>query len=87
LAVVVCGPIFGACPGLDFGILVLDLAVVVVGGLGTLKGAFWGSIVIGLLESSGKILFPSYAILIIYAVMAAVLIYKPQGLLGGGRFR
>lgn len=86
LAGVIGGPIIGAYPGLDFEILVLALAVVVVGGLGTLKGAFWGSILIGLLESVGKVLFPSHAILIIYAVMAAALIYKPQGLSGRGRY-
>lgn len=85
LAGVIGGPIIGAYPGLDFEILVLALAIVVVGGLGTLKGAFWGSLLIGFLESSGKAFFPSCSQIIIYSAMAVILILKPQGLLGRGR--
>lgn len=79
------GPIIGAYPGLDFEILALALAVVVVGGLGTLQGAFWGSILIGFIETFGKALFPNYAIFIIYAVMVLILIFKPAGLMGRGK--
>ncbi|MBS4024537.1 MAG: branched-chain amino acid ABC transporter permease, partial [Clostridia bacterium] len=62
------------------------LIVVVVGGMGTLGGAFWGSIVIGQADTFGKVLFPDYALLFIFGVMAAVLIFRPKGLFakGGG---
>ena len=79
---VIGGPIMGAYLGLDFNILVLALAVVVVGGLGTLKGAFWGSILIGFIETFGKVFFINFAIVTIYIAMALILIFKPAGLLG-----
>ncbi|MDK2824321.1 MAG: branched-chain amino acid transport system permease protein [Clostridia bacterium] len=79
---VIGGPIIGTYPGLDFEILVLALAVVVVGGLGTLKGPFWGSILIGFIETFGKAFFPNYALVTIYVAMALILIFKPTGLLG-----
>lgn len=79
---VIGGPIIGVYPGLDFEILVFALAVVVVGGLGTLKGAFWGSILIGFTETFGKVFFPNYTMLTIYIAMALILIFKPTGLLG-----
>ena len=79
---VISGPIVGAYPGLDFEILVLALAVVVVGGLGTLKGAFLGSLLIGFAETFGKAFFPDFAMFTIYVTMALVLIFKPSGLLG-----
>lgn len=76
------GPITGAYPGLDFQILVLALAVVVVGGLGTLQGAFLGSMIIGFIETFGKAFFPNFSMLTIYVAMALSLIFKPNGLLG-----
>lgn len=79
---VVGGPIIGAYPGLDFEILVLALVIVVIGGLGTLKGAFWGSILIGFIETFGKIIFPDYANMTIYVAMVLVLLFKPAGLCG-----
>ncbi|MEL1133942.1 branched-chain amino acid ABC transporter permease [Desulfitobacterium sp. THU1] len=79
---VISGPITGAYPGLDFEILVLALAVVVVGGLGTLEGAFLGSLLIGFAETFGKALFPDFAMFTIYVTMALILIFKPSGLLG-----
>jgi len=81
---VIGGPIIGAYLGLDFEILVLALAVVVVGGLGTLKGAFWGSILIGFAETFGKAFFPDFAMFSIYVAMALILMVKPAGLLGRG---
>ncbi|MGI5920720.1 MAG: branched-chain amino acid ABC transporter permease [Syntrophomonadaceae bacterium] len=81
---VIGAPIIGVYPGLDFEILVLALVIVVVGGLGTLKGAFWGSILIGLTESFAKIIFPDYSIMTIYITMIIVLLFKPAGLFGKG---
>lgn len=79
---VVGGPVIGAYVGMDTDILVLALAVVVVGGLGTLKGAFWGSLLIGLIETFGKVFLPNYSIVTVYAAMVLILIFKPQGLFG-----
>lgn len=81
---VIGGPIIGVYPGLDFEVLVLALVIVVVGGLGTLKGAFWGSIIIGFIEAFAKMIFPNYSIMTIYVAMVLILLFKPAGLFGKG---
>jgi branched-subunit amino acid ABC-type transport system permease component len=69
-------------PGLDFEILILTLVVVVVGGLGSLKGAFFGSLLIGMADTFGKALWPAFSLFFIFAVMAVVLLLRPAGLFG-----
>ena len=81
---VIGAPIIGAYPGSDTDVLILALAVVVVGGLGTLKGAFWGSLLVGFTETLGKAVFPDYAIFFTYIIMVLILVFKPSGLLGKG---
>jgi branched-subunit amino acid ABC-type transport system permease component len=83
LAGVAAAPILGVFPGVDFDILIVTLIVVVVGGLGTFSGAFWGSLLIGEAETFGKVLVPQAALVVIYIVMAAVLLARPAGLFGG----
>lgn len=82
LAGVVGAPLFGLYPKLDSEILLLALVVVVVGGLGTLEGAFFGSLLIGLADTFGKAYIPEFARFLIFAVMAAVLLLRPSGLFG-----
>jgi len=82
LAGVVAGPIIGVAPGLDAEILMLALIVVVTGGLGSLSGSFWGSILIGQADTFGKVLLPQFSLFFIFVVMALVLLYRPGGLLG-----
>jgi branched-subunit amino acid ABC-type transport system permease component len=84
LSGVIAGPFLGLYPGMDFEILVLTLIVVVVGGMGSLSGSFWGSILIGVSETLGKVLFPDLSLVLIFLVMAGVLLLKPGGLLGDG---
>ncbi|MBI3536166.1 MAG: branched-chain amino acid ABC transporter permease [Chloroflexi bacterium] len=79
---VVGAPILSLYPGLDSDILILALVVVVVGGLGTLEGAFFGSVLIGLADTFGKAFIPEFARFILFAVMAAVLLVRPAGLFG-----
>ncbi|HEX4836878.1 MAG TPA: branched-chain amino acid ABC transporter permease [bacterium] len=83
LAGVAAAPIQGVFPGVDFETLIVTLIVVVVGGLGTLNGSFWGSLLIGEADTFGKTLVPQAALIIIYLVMAAVLLIRPAGLFGG----
>ena len=54
----------------------------VIGGIGSVKGAFIGAMVIGLADTFGKVLVPEFASIVIYAVMALVLLWRPQGLFG-----
>jgi branched-chain amino acid transport system permease protein len=75
-------PMIGIYPGLDLEVLILALIVIVVGGLGSLAGAFWGSMFIGLIDSFGKAYFPDLAMFSVFATMALILIFKPSGLLG-----
>jgi branched-subunit amino acid ABC-type transport system permease component len=82
LAGVIGAPIFSLYPGLDSEILILALVVVVVGGLGTLKGAFFGSLVIGLADTFGKALVPEFSRFLLFAVMALILLVRPTGLFG-----
>jgi branched-chain amino acid transport system permease protein len=67
---------------LQFEILVLTLAVVIVGGLGSLQGAFFGSLLIGVADTFGKALLPEISLFLIFALMTIVLIAKPMGLFG-----
>jgi len=82
MAGVIGAPVLNLYPGLDSEILILALVVVVVGGLGTLQGAFFGSLLIGLADTFGKAFLPEFARFFIFAVMAAVLLLRPAGLFG-----
>jgi len=82
LAGVIGAPVRTLYPGLDFEILILTIVVVVIGGLGTLKGAFWGALLIGMADTFGKALIPEFSLFLIFAVMAVVLLIRPSGLFG-----
>ena len=82
LSGVVAGPIYSAFPGLDFQVLITTLIVVVVGGMGTFKGSFFGSLLIGEVQTFGQAFFPDLALFLIFAIMAVVLLVKPTGLFG-----
>jgi branched-subunit amino acid ABC-type transport system permease component len=82
LAGVAAGPITSLYPGLDFEILILALVVVVIGGMGTLRGALLGALLVGMTDSLGKAIIPEFSLFVIFALMALVLLVRPQGLLG-----
>jgi len=82
LSGVIAGPIQSAQPPMGATILIPALIVVVVGGLGSLKGSFVGSLVIGQAETFGKAWLPGVSMLMIYVVMVAILLLRPQGLFG-----
>jgi branched-chain amino acid transport system permease protein len=85
LAGVVGGPIVGLYRDVDFEILMLAVIVVVVGGLGSLRGTFFSSLLVGVIDSLGKVYFPSFALVAMFIVMAIVLIVRPSGLFGVNR--
>jgi branched-chain amino acid transport system permease protein len=76
LAGVLGAPITGVYPGLDFEVLITTLIVVVVGGLGSISGAFWASLLIGLAETYGKAVYPAAASFIIFGLMVGVLLLR-----------
>jgi branched-chain amino acid transport system permease protein len=79
---VIAGPFLSLQPGMDFDTLILSLVVVVIGGLGTLRGSFFGAILVGLADTFGKVAFPDYSLIVIFAMMAVVLLSRPTGLFG-----
>jgi branched-subunit amino acid ABC-type transport system permease component len=82
VAGVLGGQIYGAVPGLDETVLILALVVVVIGGLGSVKGALVGALLIGQVESLGRALLPEQASFLLFGAMALVLIVRPRGLFG-----
>ncbi|HET6391236.1 MAG TPA: branched-chain amino acid ABC transporter permease [Blastococcus sp.] len=83
VAGVLAAPVYGARPGLDKTILLLALVVVVIGGLGSIRGALVGALVIGQVESLGRALVPDLASFILFGTLALVLIVRPRGLFAG----
>lgn len=79
---VIGAQLLGAYSWLGTDILLYALIVVVVGGLGSIQGALLGGIVIGLIDTFGKALFPQLAMFTIYLAMIIILLAKPSGLLG-----
>jgi branched-chain amino acid transport system permease protein len=77
------GPIYGARPGLDATVLILALVVVVIGGLGSVRGALVGALIIGQVDTLGRVLLPELASFVLFAALALVLVLRPQGLFGG----
>ena len=69
-------------PGADAEILVFSLAVVIIGGRGSLGGAAIGALLVGLLNSFGQVWFPELAYFVIFGPMAAILAFRPLGLFG-----
>jgi branched-chain amino acid transport system permease protein len=80
LAGALSAPLSSVYPGMGDGVLIICFVVVVIGGVGSVKGAFLGALLIGLADTFGKVLLPNYASFAVYAVMAAVLLWKPRGL-------
>lgn len=79
------GPIMQAYPGLDQDMLPLALVVVILGGVGSLMGAFVGSFAVGFIYNFGTALFPDFAYVILFLPMVAVLVLMPDGLFAGAR--
>lgn len=75
-------PLIALAPGLDAQMTLFALIVVVIGGLGRIEGAFFGAILLGLVDGFGRLFFPQLAMFLIFALMALVLALKPEGILG-----
>ncbi len=75
-------PIESIVPGMDVEIIVEAFIVVVIGGMGSFWGTFLGSVIYGQVLSFGILVFPSFSIFSVFALMAVILIVRPWGLLG-----
>jgi branched-chain amino acid transport system permease protein len=79
---VIAGPIMSAYPGLDADMLPLALIVVILGGVGSLLGAFVGSFIIAFIYTFGSALLPDLAYVILFLPMIVVIAFRPRGLFG-----
>ena len=79
---VIGGGFLGVYPGLDFQILPIAFAVVIIGGMGSLGGAAIGALLVGVADNFGKALFPEVSYFTLYAPMALILAVRPTGLFG-----
>ena len=70
-------------PGMGESVIINAFIVVVIGGLGSLKGAFLGALIIGLLSSFGTRYIPTFDMFLTFILMAVVLLWRPQGFFGG----
>lgn len=78
-------PLYSVYPGMGDGFLIVSFVVVVVGGLGSVAGAFWAALLVGLVDTLSKVFVPVGAGAAIYVLMAAVLLWRPAGLFASGR--
>ncbi len=75
-------PLQSIVPGMDVLIIVQAFIVVVIGGLGSFWGTFWGSVIYGQVLSFGILIFPGFSLFSVFALMAVILIVRPWGLFG-----
>ncbi len=80
LAGAVAAPLLSVTPDMGLQILIPVLIVIVIGGLGSLKGAIAGSLIYGVVQTYGAVLAPQISSVLIYALLAAVLVIRPTGL-------
>ena len=75
-------PVSSVYPGMGNQVLIVSFVVVVIGGIGSVKGALIASLLIGLADTFGKVLLPQISGMVVYLLMAAILLWRPQGLFG-----
>ena len=80
LAGMIAAPVSSVYPGMGNQVLIICFVVVVIGGIGSIRGALVAALLVGLVDTFGKVLFPAAAGLLVYLLMAAVLLWKPEGL-------
>jgi branched-chain amino acid transport system permease protein len=80
IAGMIGAPISSVYPNMGSQVLIMCFVVVVIGGIGSVRGALISALLVGLVDTFGKVLLPHVAGMLVYMLMAAVLLWKPQGL-------
>ncbi len=80
IAGMIAAPISSVYPNMGSQVLIMCFVVVVIGGIGSVRGALIAALLVGLVDTFGKVLLPQVAGMLVYMLMAAVLLYKPEGL-------
>ena len=84
LAGMVAAPVSSVYPGMGNSVLIICFVVVVIGGIGSIKGALVAALLIGAVDTFGKVLLPQAAGVLVYVLMALILLWKPDGLFKAG---
>ena len=80
VAGILAAPISSVYPNMGSQVLIMCFVVVVIGGIGSVRGAMIAALLVGLVDTFGKVLLPSVASMGVYVLMALVLLWRPQGL-------
>jgi branched-chain amino acid transport system permease protein len=80
LAGMLIAPLSSVYPHMGSQVLIMCFVVVVIGGIGSVRGALTAALLVGLVDTFGKVLLPQFASMLVYVLMALVLLYKPEGL-------
>jgi branched-chain amino acid transport system permease protein len=73
-------PVSSVYPNMGGQVLIICFVVVVIGGIGSVKGAMFAALLIGIVDTFGQVLLPEISGMIVYLLMAAVLVFRPEGL-------
>jgi len=84
LAGMVAAPVSSVYPGMGSQVLIICFVVVVIGGIGSIRGALLAALLIGFVDTFGKVVFPQAAGVLVYLLMALILLWKPDGLFKAG---
>jgi branched-chain amino acid transport system permease protein len=84
LAGMVAAPVSSVYPGMGNQVLIICFVVVVIGGIGSIRGAMLAALLIGVVDTFGKVIFPQAAGVLVYVLMALILLWKPDGLFKAG---
>jgi branched-chain amino acid transport system permease protein len=84
LAGMVAAPVSSVYPGMGNQVLIICFVVVVIGGIGSIRGALLAALLIGLVDTFGTVVFPQAAGVLVYVMMALILLWKPDGLFKAG---
>jgi branched-chain amino acid transport system permease protein len=80
----IASPVSSVYPGMGNSVLIICFVVVVIGGIGSIRGALVAALLIGVVDTFGKVLLPEAAGVLVYVLMAAILLVKPDGLFKAG---
>jgi branched-chain amino acid transport system permease protein len=80
LAGMIAAPVSSVYPGMGNQVLIVCFVVVVIGGIGSIRGALVAALLVGVVDTFGKVLFPQAAGVLVYVLMAAILLWRPEGL-------
>jgi branched-chain amino acid transport system permease protein len=84
LAGMIASPVSSVYPGMGQSVLIICFVVVVIGGIGSIRGALLAALLIGFVDTFGKVLLPQAAGVLVYVLMALILLWKPDGLFKAG---